>query len=239
MFSERNVVSGVASYAEAVKSPNSISMNNKGYTRQPKETRQQRMHSPQSTQETQRKQNTEGTHGQWDNRDRNFPRKSTISVIGDSMLKKVRKQDVNREAPHARTYIKTFPGATLDHMQSYIEPTLQSKPDGIIILCGTNNLKSDSPETIANKLVDLAKGAKTKVRNVAVSSIITRSDSVDLERKRIETNRLVLRKLEDTEIKFLDHENIEEDHLDKWGLQLNYSGNNILTGNLIDFINGM
>ena len=239
MFSERNVVPGVASYAEAVKSPNRISMNNKGYTRQPKETRQQRMHSPQSTQETQRKQNTEGTHGQWDNRDRNFQRKSTITVIGDSMLKKVRKQDVNREAPHARTYIKTFPGATLDHMQSYIEPTLQSKPDGIIILYGTNNLKSDSPETIANKLVDLAKGAKTKVRNVAVSSIITRSDSVDLERKRIETNRLVLRKLEDTEIKFLDHENIEEDHLDKWGLHLNYSGNNILTGNLIDFINGM
>ena len=62
---------------------------------------------------------------------------------------------------------------------------------------------------------------------------------LDLERKRIETNRLVLRKLEDTEIKFLDHENIEEDHLDKWGLHLNYSGNNILTGNLIDFINGM
>lgn len=104
-------------------------MNYRGRTRQPRETRQQRVHSPQRTQETQRKQNAENMYGQWEKRDRNFPRKSTIPVIGDFMRKKVRKQDVNREAPHVRIHIKTFPGATLDHMQSYIEPTLQSKPD--------------------------------------------------------------------------------------------------------------
>ena len=128
------------------------------------------------------------------------------------MAKKIRRQDINAEVSHAKTSIKTFPGATIDQMKSYIKPAIDDKPDGIIILCGTNNLRSESLEETANKLIDLATETKKKLRDVAVSSIIKRTDS---------------------------HDNIESRHLDKWELHLNFQGNIVLTGNLINFLNGV
>ena len=154
------------------------------------------------------------------------------------MVKKFRRQDVNAEAPHAKTSIKTFPGATIDQMRSYIKPAIDDKPDGIIILCGTNNLRSESPEETANKLIELAIETKKQVRDVAVSSIIRRTDSHELEMKRRKVNDLVKVGLSRSDISFMEHDNIESKHLDKWGLHLNYQGNNVLTGNFINFLNG-
>ena len=167
------------------------------------------------------------------------PRKPVFSILGDSMVKKIRRQDINAEVSHAKTSIKTFPGATIDQMKSYIKPAIDEKPDGIIILCGTNNLRSESPEETANKLIDLATETKKKLRDVAVSSIIKRTDSHELEMKRRKVNDLVKVGLSRSNISFIEHDNIESRHLDKWGLQLNFQGNNVLTGNLINFLNGV
>ena len=57
------------------------------------------------------------------------------------MVKKIKRQDVNTEIPHAKTSIKAFPGTTIDQMRSYIKPAIDDKPDGIIIICGTNNVR--------------------------------------------------------------------------------------------------
>ena len=167
------------------------------------------------------------------------PRKPVFSILGDSMVKKIRRQDINAEASHAKTSIKTFPGATIDQMKSYNKPAIDDKPDGIIILCGTNNLRSESPEETANKLIDLATETKKKLRDVAVSSIIKRTDSHELEMKRRKVNDLVKVGLSRSNISFIEHDNIESRHLDKWGFHLNFQGNNVLTGNLINFLNGV
>ena len=50
--------------------------------------------------------------------------------------------------------------------------------------------------------------------------------------------RLVRAGLLGTGMSFIEHDNILDNHLDKWGLHLNFHGINILTANLIDFING-
>ena len=95
---------------------------------------------------------------QTNRRDNQANRKPTVSIVGDSMLRRLRKQDVNREASHIKTFIKTFPGATIEHMHSHLEPTISMSPD----LCGTNNLKKEAPDITANKLIDLAISTKRK-----------------------------------------------------------------------------
>ena len=100
-------------------------------------------------------------------------------------------------------------------------------------------MRSESPEEISNKLIDLATETKRKLRDVAVSSIIKRTDSHELEMKRRKVNDLVKVALSRSNINFIEHDNIESRHLDKWGLHLTSQGNNVLTGNLINFLNGV
>ena len=90
---------------------------------------------------------------------------------------------------------------------------------------------------LSNKLIDLAISTKRKVRQVAVSSIIHRGDSKELEMKRRQVNRLVEIGLSGTGIEFITHDNIDETHLDEWGLHLNFRGGNVLANNLINFLN--
>ena len=165
-------------------------------------------------------------------------RKPRICITGDSMIKRIRKQDMNREINDANLYLKSLPGATVNHMKHYIEPTISTNPDGIILHCGTNSLRSKDPVDIANKIINLAMTAKRRVSDVAVSSLITRRDSEELEAKRQEVNTILERALRDSPIYFINHDNIEEKHLDKWGLHFNFSSTNMMAGNFIDFING-
>ena len=155
------------------------------------------------------------------------------------MLRNVRKQAFNREIRQFSSYVKTFPGATVEHMKSYLEPTISMHPDGIIILCGTNNLRRERPQETANKIINLAVETKRRVKNVAVSAIIRRADSEELEWKRKTVNQLVEQGLKTYEISFIKHDNIQNGHLDNWGLHLNTNGSNVLTGNFIDFLKGV
>ena len=104
---------------------------------------------------------------------RRFTRKRpTVSLVGDSIIKGIRKQEINRSVRHMNTFVKTFPGATTDDMESYMIPTLNREPDYLIIHCGTNDLRRDEPEVIATKITKLAVNSKKTIRNVAVFSIL-------------------------------------------------------------------
>lgn len=73
-------------------------------------------------------------------------------------------------------------------MYPYMESTIEMGVDGIIIMCGTNNLRDESPEVIAKKMVNLAMYASNRVEQVAVSSIVHRTDSIELDQKGKEVN---------------------------------------------------
>ena len=122
-------------------------------------------------------------------------------------------------------------------MISYMEPSLSLNPDGLIILCGTNNLRRERPDETANKIINLAVIAKRRVKYVAVSSIILRRDSQELDGKREEVNILLERELRKLGIDFIKHNNIRERDLDRYGLHLNTNGSKVLTGNFVDFLN--
>ena len=48
-------------------------------------------------------------------------------------------------------------------MYSYLEPTISMSPDGVIIQCGTNDLKKEPPHLTAFKLIDLAISTKRRL----------------------------------------------------------------------------
>ena len=60
-------------------------------------------------------------------------------------------------------------------MMTYIELTIEEKPDFIILHTGTNDLRSNAdPEEIANNIVDVAVSCKENSSEVIVSTILPR-----------------------------------------------------------------
>eukprot|EP00794_Sanderia_malayensis_P003824 gene3824-4356_t len=117
----------------------------------------------------------------------NYPangQKPKFIIVGDSMTKKISRKEINDEARDYHVLVKSFPGATVEKMKYYLEPEIMSNPEGVIIHCGTNNLRNESPESVANKIVELAMEAKKRTQHVAVSSLVMRTDSNELDLKR-------------------------------------------------------
>ena len=118
-------------------------------------------------------------------------KKPVITVVGDSIVRGIRKQEINRTVHKYNSFVKTFPGATTEDMESYIIQTLKRNPDVLIIHCGTNDLRKEDLGKIATKITKVALQAKKTVQKVAVSSILARGDSDHLERKRVQVNIII------------------------------------------------
>ena len=169
-------------------------------------------------------------------------RKPVVSIIGDSILGGIRKQEMNKHVRGNFTIVKSFKGATVNDMESYIIPTLNRKPDGLIIHCGTNDLRDSEPTEIARKITKLAVNASKTVKNVAVSSILARGDSELIDVKRRKVNIALEKELENSRIELIKHEYIErewENMLYKDGIHLNQDGTNALGGDFVSFLNSV
>ena len=59
------------------------------------------------------------------------------------------------------------------------------KHERIIIHCGTNDLKNNTPESIADKILSLAKSSQQENNTVLVSSIVPRKDHLDKKDKEV------------------------------------------------------
>ena len=73
-------------------------------------------------------------------------RKLPVTVIlGDSMVKDIKGWKMSRST--RKVVVKHFSGAKTKDMKSYVIPTVEQKPDNIILHTGTNDLKTiDTPE---------------------------------------------------------------------------------------------
>ena len=152
------------------------------------------------------------------------------------MLKQIKRQDINYHLHDTIAHVKTFPGATSEDMKSYIEPTLKSKPDEVILHCGTNDLRNEEPQEIAEKIAEIAQGIQARGQKATVSGLIRRTDSPELESKRRAVNVFLLEKLRGSQIGFINHDNVNPAHLNKWGLHLNQYGTKAITENVIKYL---
>ena len=156
-------------------------------------------------------------------------------VCGDSMVKNVDSWKLKPKChKNEEIVIKSFPGATVKDMRSYIEPSVDRKPDTIILHCGTNDLRfKDKTEVqISGEIIEVAKLIQSNEIDVIVSGLIARGD--ELEDKRKKTNYILRDMCFEESITYTDHPNIDaSNHLNRSKLHLNRHGDSILTANIL------
>ena len=135
------------------------------------------------------------------------------------------------------TYVKAFPGATLEDMSDYIMPSLRRKPEVVILHVSTINLKFSEPRKIAQGIVNLG----LKIQNhspdckITISSLISRSDQTP-NGKTKDVNKIVNQFAKQHAWRTIPHSNIKNEHLNASGLHLNVQGTKLLAKNLISHL---
>ena len=86
-----------------------------------------------------------------------------------------------------KVYLKHFSGAKIKYMnKDYMKHSLREHSGHFILQVGTNDMNTErSPELIRKSVVDLAKTLKGHSHDVSVSSIIVRTDNMNLNEKDI------------------------------------------------------
>ena len=103
------------------------------------------------------------------------------------MIKKVFGGKSSRQLNYKHhVVVRSFGGANTQCIEEYIKPIVKLSQKQLILHCGTNNLpSSEDPETIAKNIINLAKNIKTDTAKVAISGIIPRRDTFNLNAKQV------------------------------------------------------
>ena len=118
-------------------------------------------------------------------------------------------------------------------MESILIPLLKRKPNQILLHVRTNDLKSYSPQQVADKILDLTKFVNSYGIRCFVSEIIKRNDY--LSTKGQEVNRILSTILPE-QVSLISHHNISEQRLNRSGLHLNKRGTGALAYNIIHYV---
>ena len=162
-------------------------------------------------------------------------KRSTV-ILGDSLLKGVEQHRVKISLKNnENVYVKSFSGATIEHMKSHVIPSKSFENDLVILHCGTNSLRENKlAERIARDIIELAHDMKTDNNEIMISGIVTRNDKWNAKGEQVNEYLTSLCSLHN--YNYINNSNIKKHHLNFSGLHLNDQGNNILGRNLVDAI---
>ena len=162
----------------------------------------------------------------------------TITILGDSIVKEIKVHKMKRKlARNEKLYVKSFSGATVADMVDYSRPTVRKEPDLIVLHAGTNDLRSNkTAENIASDIIKLALELKSEKNDVMISSLVFRDDTAELNDKGKAVNLILKAECECYNLLFIDHSNIQKQHLNGSKLHLNYKGTIALANNFLNHI---
>lgn len=103
------------------------------------------------------------------NRDSNDKTLTTV-IVGDSIVKNIQGFKIGRKT-NSRVIVKPYSGATTADRHHHVIPTIQEKPNQIVLHTGTNDLQTTEPHQIAKNIVDLAREIENKAENDVKVSI--------------------------------------------------------------------
>ncbi len=164
--------------------------------------------------------------------------KKSITILGDSTLKQVKAKNIRKNCKNLpKVFVKSFPGATIQQMHHYMIPSLDFKPELVILHCGTNDLRSEkSAETIAKDVIELAKAARCEDNEILISNIITRGDKY--KNKAMAVNKSLKTLCQQNSFEYINNANLnEKHHLSTDGIHLNFKGSFTLGTNFSNAIN--
>ena len=118
-------------------------------------------------------------------------------------------------------------------MTDFLRPTIRRQPDKLVIHVGTNDIRSSTPQDIADEITEVAQQFKQESRNtkIVISFLITRSDNLEFTNKVKETNMALKLNCEENNWSFIDNSNLNNSHLNHRGLHLTGEGSALLQAN--------
>ena len=124
-------------------------------------------------------------------------------------------------------------------MHEYAIPSMRHNPYLIAIDVETNDLRSiNSPNDIAQEIIELGMKLKSDENDIMTSGIIARKDDKLLEDKGRKVNVLLKIKTSELGFGFIEHNEIEPQlHCNYGGLHRNFDGTYILGSNFVKMIN--
>ena len=165
-------------------------------------------------------------------------------IIGDSHLKRIRKDKFKECTPKARVYVKSFGSANTSQLDYYVVPLLlDAKPDNVVIHIGSNditkfNYNNVNAEELAHRIINIGlKSTYYEVSNVAVSSILKRS-SFNINQVICQVNNILKRLCRINDFSYICNDLVNENYLWKDGLHLTNEGSSLLLNNFINYLNG-
>ena len=102
-----------------------------------------------------------------------------ILVVGDNHIKRIRRNDFNKELKNGKAFVRCFSGCTSKQLNNYIIPSLvDDKPAAVIIHVGTNEvLNKLNHEDIARNIISIALNCrKCGVNDIAISSVLIKKN---------------------------------------------------------------
>ena len=134
--------------------------------------------------------------------------------------------------------MKKFNGATIRDMHTYAIPTIEKKPNFIILNVGTNDLPSrrgdeeKSEVQIADEMIKLANKIKENNIDVIISSLVAQGDGYEEKRKK--DNFILADLCSVNDYLSIEHESIDrKKYLNCSRLHSDKDGDSLLEGNLL------
>ena len=93
-------------------------------------------------------------------------------ILGESIVKHVNGWQLSKLLKNEKASVLSFSGASSKQMMIYVKPTIEEKPDFII-------LHTADPEEVANNLVDVAVSCKGNGLELVVPAILPLRDKLN------------------------------------------------------------
>ena len=136
----------------------------------------------------------------------------------------------------ADTSFKNFSGGLGEKIVEELDALVADKPDCLIVHAGTNDITNGiNSLNCAKKIIKKVKQISPNTK-VVFSSLITRKDQKDLDKKVVEVNSRLKNFCAQKNIDFIDNMNIKEKHLGNKKLHLNKRENTVLANNLLKYL---
>ena len=190
-------------------------------------------HNRRSSRSTKSSPNSEDSHSGANNNNEHGKKPVTV-IAGDSIIQHIRGWSISRSN---KVVVKSFPGATIEDMKDFVKPLLRKKPDNVVLHIGTNDLNTREPRLTAEGIVNLAlqiEGDAPETK-LAISGLIARAD--DKDGKVSSVNKILKKFCRQNHWNFIEHNNINQTHLNRGGLHLSKSGSAILAQNFCKHMN--
>ena len=183
------------------------------------------------------KGNPNNEHNRNTRNDSNNNMRKKITVIGDSMVKFLRSDEMS--SVNNAVNIMKHPGSTTDDMVDYVRPVTRKKPDVIIMHIGTNDLtKGVNTMSKVKKIVSSVQEVDS-TRNIQLgfSSIVQRADK-DYSKEIKDINTRLKSYCLGKGLIFVDNSNIDESCLNNSKLHLGKKGTQLLSQNILRSLEG-